>query len=187
MLNRLGYANEITTDRQKIAKATRLILPGNGAFDSCMKNLRDTGLVPLLDEKVHQQKTPILGICVGAQMFGKSSEEGSESGLGWLDLRSIRFGSESDLPVPHMGWNTTAMTNTHPMFKDLSENPRYYFVHSYYLKPTDPSMILLSAKYGIDFAASVGRDNIVGVQFHPEKSHRFGKEILKSFAQFEAA
>ena len=183
MFNRLGVQSEITADPVKIENADKIVLPGNGAFDACMQNLRATGLIPLLNEKVLTRKTPLLGICVGAQMLGHGSEEGNEAGLGWLDIEVKRFPTLPDLRVPHMGWrHVKNVSQGHPHFEKLSEDARFYFVHSYYLDPANSEEVLLTANYGKDFAAAVGKDNIVGVQFHPEKSHRFGKQLLALFA-----
>lgn len=183
MLHRVGAQSQITGDPDAIAAADKIILPGNGAFDACMRNLRATGLVDLLERRVLVDKIPLLGICVGAQMLATQSEEGVEAGLGWLDMRVRRFESRPGLPVPHMGWNqvVTAQKN-HSLTRNL-EDARFYFVHSYYLAPQDTADILLTANYGIEFAAGVARDNIAGVQFHPEKSHRFGKSLLQAFAE----
>lgn len=183
MFNRLGVLCEITADPMNIESAERIVLPGNGAFDACMQNLRATGLIPLLNEKVLIKKTPLLGICVGAQMLGVGSEEGNEAGLGWMDMEVKRFPVLPNLRVPHMGWcHVKNVTKGHPYFEKLNEDARFYFVHSYYLKPANDEEVLLTASYGKDFAAAVGKDNIVGVQFHPEKSHRFGKQLLAQFA-----
>jgi glutamine amidotransferase len=129
------------------------------------------------------QKTPLLGICVGAQMLGAGSEEGKEPGLGWMNLQVKRFPTLPDLRVPHMGWcHVKNVSLGHALFEKLSEDARFYFVHSYYLDPANTEEVLLTANYGKDFAAAAGKDNIVGVQFHPEKSHSFGKKLLAQFA-----
>lgn len=183
MLRRVGVVSEITADPDRIAHADRIILPGNGAFDACMRGLRATGLIPLLEQRVLRDGVPLLGICVGAQMLGESSEEGVEPGLGWLDMRVRRFPRLADLRVPHMGWNQVRPGPVeHALTRSMEPEARYYFVHSYYLDPADPADVMLTAHYGIDFAAGVARANIAGVQFHPEKSHRFGKRLLQSFA-----
>lgn len=186
MLNRIGAAAEITSDPRRIERAEKIILPGNGSFDACMRNLRATGLVPVLEDRVLKQNVPLLGICVGAQMLGHSSEEGSEAGLGWLDLQVRRFPPLAELRVPHMGWNEVKATSkNHPLVRELEINARFYFVHSYYMKPACDEDVMLRASYGIDFAAAVAHKNISGVQFHPEKSHRFGKCLLSNFARGE--
>jgi glutamine amidotransferase len=183
MFNRLGVLCEITADPVKIETADKIVLPGNGAFDACMLSLRATGLIPLLNEKVITQKTPLLGICVGAQMLGVGSEEGKENGLAWMEIEVKRFPDMPNLRVPHMGWcHVKNVSKAHPQFEKLPEDARFYFVHSYYLDPANAEEVLLTANYGIDFAAAVGKDNIVGVQFHPEKSHRFGKQLFARFA-----
>ncbi len=183
MLNRLGVSCKITADPDVIKEANRIILPGNGAFDACMQGLQATGLIPLLREKVLIEKVPLLGICVGAQMLGHCSEEGNEIGLGWIDMQVKRFPFLRNLRVPHMGWCQVEKSATpSSLFQPLSTDARFYFVHSFYLAPADSADVLLTATYGIDFAAAVGKNNITGVQFHPEKSHRFGKQVLKQFA-----
>lgn len=184
MLIRIGVTAEITSDPARIERAEKIILPGNGAFDACMRNLRTTGLVPLLEDRVLKRGVPLLGICVGAQMLGHGSEEGTEPGLGWLDLRVRRFPPLPGLRVPHMGWNEVRLpVAPHPLVRDLEVDTRFYFVHSYYIEPAREEDVLLRAHYGIDFAAGVAHGNIAGVQFHPEKSHRFGKRLLSNFAR----
>lgn len=184
MLLRVGVRCIITADKDELYCAERIILPGNGSFDACMINLRNSGLLPVLEEKVLEKKTPLLGICVGAQMLGNSSEEGVERGLGWLDMEVLRFPDLPGLRVPHMGWNqATATKADHPLLLNMPSDARFYFVHSYYIASASESDTLLTAHYGIDFAAGVAKDNIMGVQFHPEKSHRFGKALLSSFVK----
>lgn len=184
MLRRIGFDSVITADPEAIASADKLILPGNGHFDTCMRNIRATGLVPLIERRVFEEGTPLLGICVGAQMLGTSSEEGSEPGLGWFDMKVRRFPKREGLRVPHMGWNrVTRPQPGHPLVRGLGEDARFYFVHSYYLEPAASVTTLLGCEYGLPFAAAVGKGNIAGVQFHPEKSHRFGKQLLLNFAE----
>ncbi len=184
MLRRLGATCEITSNPDEIERADRIILPGNGAFDACMRNIRASGLIPILEHKVLDLRVPLLGICVGAQMLGNGSEEGVLTGLGWMDMSVRRFPDMPGLRVPHMGWNQVNQSmKLHPLVSELEPESRFYFVHSYYMDPVDSENILLHANYGIDFAAGVARENIMGVQFHPEKSHRFGKRLLGAFAK----
>lgn len=184
MLRRLGVECEITAEPEKVASAAKIILPGNGAFDTCMRNLRASGLVPLIERRVLEEGVPLLGICVGAQMLGRGSEEGSEPGLGWLDLDVRRFPALPELRVPHMGWtNVQVLSSGNRLVRDLEPDARYYFVHSYYIHPGKDCEVVLTAKYGVDFAAAVAKGSVSGVQFHPEKSHRFGKRLLGNFAQ----
>jgi len=187
MLQRLGFAAEITSDARRIEASERIVLPGNGAFDACMKNLRASGLVPVLEQKVLRERTPLLGVCVGAQMLGRCSEEGVEPGLGWIDMMVQRFPTLPQLRVPHMGWNQVrAIAPAHPLLDGMEPDARFYFVHSYIMVPAQASDVLLRAEYGIEFAAGIARGNIAGVQFHPEKSHRFGKRLLGNFAALAA-
>lgn len=184
MLRRIGVPGTITAQPEAVERAERIILPGNGSYDACMRNLRATGLLPILEDKVLRQGTPLLGICVGAQMLGKSSEEGREPGLGWLDMEVRRFPDIPGLRIPHMGWTQVEPTEPRSvMAQGLQDDARFYFVHSYYLAPGDPADVMLKARYGIEFAAGVARGNIFGVQFHPEKSHRFGKQLLTNFVK----
>jgi imidazole glycerol-phosphate synthase subunit HisH len=186
MLHRLGGACEITSDYERIEQADKIILPGNGAFDACIRNLRATGLVSLLEHKILIEKTPLLGICVGAQMLGKSSEEGVEQGLGWIDMCVKKFPDIPNLRVPHMGWNSVSTKlRDHPLLRGVDDDTRFYFVHSYYMSLDHPNDLLLETEYGIQFAAAVAHGNIAGVQFHPEKSHRFGKQLLSRFLEWD--
>lgn len=184
MLQRLGVRSEMTNDPAVVAEADRIILPGNGSFDACMRNLRSTGLLPLLERRVFTEGVPLLGICVGAQMLGIESDEGTEPGLGWLDMRVARFPDLPGLRVPHMGWNQVRPVNaTHYLSNGMDAEARFYFVHSFYMEPRESVNILFRATYGIGFAAGVIKQNIIGVQFHPEKSHRYGKQLLTAFAK----
>lgn len=184
ILDRLGVLAVITSSPSVVAEADRIILPGNGSFDMCMRNLRSSGLLPLLERRVLSENAPLLGICVGAQMLGLGSEEGVEPGLGWINMRAHRFQTTAGFPVPHMGWSDVVQTRPgHPLTADLDNSTRFYFLHSYFMVPENPADVLLKASYGQDFAAAVACRNLVGVQFHPEKSHRFGKQFLSAFAR----
>jgi imidazole glycerol-phosphate synthase subunit HisH len=186
MLKKVGLKSNITSDPDEIAAAEKIILPGVGSFDGGAKNLKARGLTGILNEQVLEKKKPFLGICLGMQLLAKSSEEGSETGLGWLDATVVKFdfnGDNRNLKIPHMGWNYVKGSRTHRMLNNLSDNPRFYFVHSYYLNCNQPDDILLTCNYGFDFTCGVQHENIVGVQFHPEKSHKFGMQLLKNFSE----
>lgn len=184
MFARLGAACAVTNDPSRVADASGIVLPGNGSFDACMRNFNQSGLRAVVEQRVHRDGIPLLGICVGAQMLGHGSEEGNSPGLGWIDMEVRRFPVMEGLRIPNMGWGEVRATRADdPLCRSLDPKARFYFVHSYYLDPADPSETLLEAHYGIDFAAGVVRDNIWGVQFHPEKSHRFGKQLLGAFAE----
>ena len=183
MLKKIGYSSEITNDPEKLAAADKLILPGVGAFDRGMQNLEDLGLVDVLNPMVEEGK-PILGICLGMQLLTKRSDEGIKPGLGWVDAEVIKFEFEDiNMKVPHMGWNTIEIVGSDSILQELSAEARYYFVHSYYIKCNQASDILAQTNYGLNFVSAFQKDNIFGVQFHPEKSHRFGMEILKNYAE----
>ncbi len=187
MLRKVGADSKISSDTADIQSADKLILPGVGAFDHGMQALADSGLADPLNEQVLERRKPVLGICLGAQMLGRRSEEGSLPGLGWIDMDVIRFPRESGLKVPHMGWNVVTPTNVgneiHPLFAGNDSEPRFYFVHSYYMSCDRDGDIAATCDYGRPFTAAVARDNIWGVQFHPEKSHRFGAALLRNFAE----
>ena len=184
MLERLGVRCKITANIDDIEQAEKIILPGNGSFDACMNNLHASGLVPVLEKRVVNGDTPLLGICVGAQMLGTMSEEGSKPGLGWIDMKVLKFPSVAGLRVPHMGWNQVkTVGHKNYLTQDMEQDSRFYFVHSYYMSPVNPENILLNTDYGISFASGVAKRNISGVQFHPEKSHRFGKQLLSNFVK----
>ena len=186
MFNRIGAACEITADAEIIRHADKIVLPGNGAFDACMQGLRATGLIPLIEERVLQQKTPFLGICVGAQMLGHGSEEGSEPGLGWVDMHVLRFPDMPGLPVPHMGWSPVGRANAAaPILQSLDAEARFYFVHSYYVDPVDRALVAATTDYGLDYASAIARDNVFAVQFHPEKSQAYGLELLSRFLEWK--
>jgi glutamine amidotransferase len=183
MFRRIGVACSVTKDATEVARADRIVLPGNGAFDACMRGLRSSGLVPVIEQRVCGEGTPLLGICVGAQMLGRSSDEGIEPGLGWLAMEVRRFADHPSLRVPHMGWeHVTREQLAHPLTCHLADDARFYFTHSYCMHPDAASDVLLSSVYGVKFAAAVGQGHVMGVQFHPEKSHRYGRQLLAAFA-----
>jgi imidazole glycerol-phosphate synthase subunit HisH len=185
MLKRIGIDALITDDVEVIEKASHLILPGIGSFDYCMKQIHSAPFYNQLNKWVFQDKKPILGVCVGHQMLFEQSEEGVEPGLGWIKGKVTKFES-SNLPglrIPHMGWNyLSEFDKQSPLFKGF-ENPKFYFVHSYYSQPETEEVTLAKAEYGINFTCSVGYENIFGVQFHPEKSHKYGMQLYENFAK----
>lgn len=169
-----------------IERAEKLVLPGVGAFDNGIKRLNEFGLVQVLNKKVLEGGTPILGICLGMQLFGKKSEEGRMNGLGWLDAETVKLkfdGAGADLKIPHMGWNTVNVLKESFLFDMIEPAQRFYFVHSYHLRCNREDDIIAETHYGCDFVSAVKKDNIVGVQFHPEKSHRFGMELFRRFVR----
>jgi len=182
MLRKVGADAIISKDVAIIENAERLILPGVGAFDSAMASLETSGVVPILKRKVLDDKTPLLGICLGMQLLTKRSAEGQTPGLGWVDAETLRF-ENGGIKVPHMGWNTVKIEREDPLFKDMYPEPRFYFVHSYYVKCAEDDNVLTTTSYGHDFCSSLVQVNIRGVQFHPEKSHKFGMRLMKNFAE----
>ncbi|WP_330115218.1 imidazole glycerol phosphate synthase subunit HisH [Pseudomonas sp. JS3066] len=181
MLRKVGAKAKVSNAVADIAAADKLILPGVGSFDAGMSKLSNCGLIDVLNTQVLELKKPILGICLGAQMLGKSSEEGELPGLGWVDMDIVRFEPRTGRKVPHMGWNYVKATLEHPILDGLDEAFRFYFVHGYYMRPNSSGLTLLTADYDQEFTAAVVKKNIVGVQFHPEKSHKFGMALLKNF------
>jgi len=186
MLRHIGVDSTISNLTHDIEEADKLILPGIGAFDSGMKNLRDSGLISLLNCKVMDEKTPILGICLGMQLFTRKSEEGSTSGLGWIDAETVRFNFAESLDkkyrTPHMGWNSVEVKQDNPLYSNMIE-PRFYFAHSYHVSGINGENIVTTSLYGYEFVSSFVKENMIGVQFHPEKSHKYGMTLLRNFAE----
>jgi imidazole glycerol-phosphate synthase subunit HisH len=185
MFKKIGVKEVIVSkDEAVISKATKLLLPGVGAFDAAMNHLKLTGLIPLLNQKVLEEKVPTLGICLGMQMLTRSSEEGTEQGLSWIDATTVKFNLDPalKLKVPHMGWNYVKANYTNPLIEMESKN-RFYFVHSYYVKCIDAQQSLATCHFGGDFTCMVNKDNIFGAQFHPEKSLKFGMKLLENFSK----
>jgi glutamine amidotransferase len=184
MLKRLGAAAAITDDADEIDRATKLVLPGVGAFDAAMSNLRRLGLAEVLTRQVIDRKVPVLGLCLGMQLLADGSEEGNESGLGWIRGKVVRFRldeTDKSLRVPEMGWNTVRVVQPVPLLSGLGESPRFYFAHSYHMVCAEPADAVGVTTYGYEFPSVVQRQNVMGAQFHPEKSHRFGMKIFENF------
>lgn len=187
MLKKLEARAILSSSIADIENAQKLILPGVGSFDTGMKNLDTLGLVPILNKKVIEDKTPILGICLGMQLFTRRSEEGNLPGLGWIDAETTKFKFDDAQgmknKIPHMGWNTIEVMKANELFNGMYPEPRFYFVHSYHVSCNREEDILTKTFYGYYFVSSIVRHNILGVQFHPEKSHKFGMKLLGNFAR----
>lgn len=183
MLQFIGFDAVISDDKEQISAASKLILPGVGSFDQGMNNLHERGLVPLLNQRVLVDQVPILGICLGMQLFGTKSEEGTLSGLSWIDQESRKFNSTDykSFPVPHLGWDYVSSVQESNLLRGFDEETRFYFAHSYFVKCNNRNEVILEADYIHKFDAAVQKGHISGVQFHPEKSHRFGMQLLTNF------
>lgn len=190
MFRRIGVQAVIASGHETLMSASAIVLPGVGAFDYGMQKLQSAGILESLAQRVLCDKVPFLGVCLGMQMLLECSEEGSLPGLGWIPGRVKKFDfsglDKSGLKIPHMGWNTVLSTNSTCLFRGLDEEARFYFVHSYHAVCDEQSNSLGTSKYGYSFVSAVQKDNIFGVQFHPEKSHRFGMALLKNFAELAA-
>jgi glutamine amidotransferase len=188
MYKRLGIEATRAQTANDLLPAKKLILPGVGAFDHAMELLNVSGMRESLDRLVLEEGVPVLGICVGMQMLADSSDEGTAAGLGWLKGQVRSFANHpasAPLPMPHMGWNDVSPLGApHALFKGLESDARFYFLHSYYFEAADAAHAVAHADYGFKFACAVQRDQVAGVQFHPEKSHHWGAALLKNFAEF---
>ena len=186
MLRKLGAAAIVSSRAEDIARASKLIVPGVGAFDDGIARLHDTGLVSIMSERVIGEEVPTLGICLGMQLFTKRSEEGTLPGLGWVDAETVRFAFDDDsreLKIPHMGWNWVVPRRGEPLFDGFTDVPRFYFVHSYHVVCAGDDQSVGVTRYGYAFTSVLRYRNLIGTQFHPEKSHRFGLRLLANFAR----
>ena len=185
MFKRIGVESEVTGNKDKIASAKKILLPGVGAFDAAMERINEGGYREILDRKALQEKVPVFGICLGMQLLTNSSEEGKLPGLGWIPAKTTKFTFENDskLKVPHMGWNRVYEKNQSLLIRDLPPEPRFYFVHSYYVLVENVNHILTTTIHGVEFNSIIQKENIYGAQFHPEKSHKFGMKLLENFAR----
>jgi glutamine amidotransferase len=185
MLKKVGVPAQITSSSDDISRAAKLIMPGIGAFDAGMERLEASGLIPLLTDRVVHAGIPTLGICLGMQLMTRGSEEGQRPGLGWIAATTRRFDRAVDptLRIPHMGWNIARAVRPSRLLDNCPQEPRFYFTHSYYVHCENPDDRLLTVDHGkLSFDAGFEHANLMGVQFHPEKSHRFGMWLLKNFA-----
>jgi imidazole glycerol phosphate synthase, glutamine amidotransferase subunit len=186
MLARLGANARVTLDPVEIESADRIVLPGVGSFDAALRNLTASGVLEVLRYRVIERGTPLLGVCLGMELLADRSEEGSMDGLGWIPGEVVRFRFDHVDPaprIPHMGWNIVRSTRDAPLLRDLGDRPRFYFAHSFHFRAADPSHVIGVTDYGGSFASAIQRDNIAGIQFHPEKSHRFGLAIFRNFLE----
>ena len=185
MLKKIGASNIITSNPEVINNAKKLILPGVGHFDYCMQQLRNASFFELLQKKVLDEKTPILGVCVGCQMLMEKSEEGNINGLGWFDAESVQFdiSNKKRFKVPHMGWNRVTKKKNSLLMRNVPEFSEFYFVHSYHLKIRRESDLLSETEYEVTFPSAIEKNNIFGVQYHPEKSHDAGLQLIKNFIE----
>lgn len=187
MFKRLGISAERALVAADLADATHLILPGVGHFDHAMQRLNDSGMRPALEAMVRGNGIPVVGICVGMQMLAEGSDEGHLPGLNWVPGRVRAFANHpnaANLPMPHMGWNDVqAVSGTPLLAKGFDDAPQFYFLHSFYFDAQDKADVAATAHYGLDFDAVVSRGHIHGVQCHPEKSHHWGAQLLKNFAE----
>lgn len=173
-----------TNNPDEILSSKKLVLPGVGNFATAIKRIKDTGIFESLNIAVSEKKIPILGICLGMQLMTKHSEEGDAEGFGWIDAETMRFEFDNNrLKIPHMGWNSLEISDKSALYDGISNEDLFYFVHSYYVKSNDSNNILAKTKYGIEFTSSFSKENIFGCQFHPEKSHDSGMQILKNFTK----
>jgi glutamine amidotransferase len=185
MLDYLGIEAEARSDPAAIEQAERIILPGVGAFDKAMSTLRSRGLIPSLDKAVLQRGVPVLGVCLGMQLLARRSEEGEEAGLGYMDadVRRIDLPLGSGLKVPHIGWMEIHPTRKSPLFDPALPTERFYFDHGYHMVCDTEAHVSATIEYSAPLCCAVSRGNVFGVQFHPEKSHRFGMRLLSTFGQ----
>ncbi|WP_311243177.1 imidazole glycerol phosphate synthase subunit HisH [Microbacterium sp. WCS2018Hpa-23] len=187
-LSKVGKTAEVTGDPDAIREARRIILPGVGSFDHAVERLRSTGLSEAIESAARERGIPVAGVCLGMQLIMDGSEEGDLPGLGLIPGRAVRFPDtidDSRLLVPHMGWNSATSAKPSRFAPSLDQGGRFYFVHSYAVMPENEDDVLTWSDYGIRYASSVERDNVLGIQFHPEKSHRYGLTLLGEFAAAE--
>lgn len=184
MLKKIGSKTQVTRNIDEIDNSEKLILPGVGAFDAAMQKIEDYGLKQILDKKALHDKVPILGICLGMQLLTNGSEEGKLPGLGWINATTKKFIFTSpEFKIPHMGWNMVKKVKDNPLTEGFTDEYRFYHVHSYYVTAEDKNHAIIKTTYDITFDSGINKDNIFGVQFHPEKSHKFGMKLFENFVK----
>ncbi len=184
MFKKIGVDAQLTKNENDIINATKLLLPGIGSYDAAMQKLEDTGYIPYLNKKVLEEKIPTLGICLGMQLMTLGSEEGIKKGLGWFDANTKKFEVDtSQYKIPHMGWNDVFIKKEVELVKNLPDETRYYFCHSYYVDCNKQENKMLVSSYANEFVCGIHNENIYGVQFHPEKSHKFGIKLFQNFSE----
>lgn len=186
VFKRLNIPSRIAKCKEDLKEVDKLILPGVGHFDYAMSQLNNSGMRERIDELVLVEKKPVIGICVGMQMMANKSDEGTLDGLGWIDANVKKFNEltiQHHTKLPHMGWNDVKPNENHPLFKGLEQESIFYFLHSFYFNCKDQKNIISTTDYGINFASSIHKGNIFGIQFHPEKSHSYGEKLLENFAK----
>lgn len=186
MFKKIGINAKVSSNIKEIENAKKILLPGVGAFDTAIQKIEDNNFSEILNYKAKEEKIPILGICLGMQLLTNKSEEGNLAGFGWIDAetKKFKFKLEDNLKIPHMGWNYVIKNNESPLIEQITENSKFYFVHSYYVQANDNNSSIMKAQHGHHFDAIISNgENIFGAQFHPEKSHKFGMQLLLNFAK----
>lgn len=188
MIRKSGGQSKIISQPDELKDATKIILPGVGHFDNAMRKLKESGFIEVLDKKVLKDKTPILCICLGAQLITKSSEEGVLPGLGWVNAKTVsfKFQQPNILKIPHMGWNDVFLKKDSLLFNEMHEEPCFYFVHSFHLVCENSEDILTTTFYGYEFVSAIEHENIYATQYHPEKSHKYGLKLIKNFIEIKS-
>ena len=182
MLKWIGVESEVCDDLPSLENVQKLVLPGVGAFDHAMSRIRELGMFDMLNQKALVEEIPILGICLGMQLMTRGSEEGEMEGFGWIPAEAQRFTESSSLKIPHMGWNVVNSNKESELTLGFEAETRFYFVHSYAVFSDNPNTCIIETSYGVDFDSAIQKGQIFGVQFHPEKSHRFGAKLFRNFA-----
>jgi glutamine amidotransferase len=181
MIRRVGGSPVISASKEIIKQAEKLILPGVGHFGHAVDALKQQELWDAIDLKVKKDKVPVLSICLGAQLIAEHSEEGDMNGFGWIKGQVVKFNPAEKIKIPHMGWNNVSIKKESRLFENMYECPRFYFVHSYHFSNITEADILTTTNYGNEFVSSIEKDNVFAVQFHPEKSHKYGMKLFENF------